>query len=344
MPVAYSLASGEPLAFRPGLPDNYTGPLILGADARYSATVFGQFIAQELHNEQFSFARRSIYWKKPAAIICHYNYAPGFFTRTLLDHPVHEFVKGAGEVCLRKEEFASLAGSSWKAVLLPRRSGWHTFIDMQWTVDLAQDGAVNSPLLREMAQNTYPGLPQRLIGRPHTLNENMQNLLKVLQGFDYSQPSAPDFLSQQMKRYFRLAMKESIHDEPARDIRKDDWRIILLAKELIDNNPDKHFTIPEISVRVGMNEYKLKKLFPKVTGLKIDEYRKYRLCVKVGKEIMRSDKPVKSFYQEAGYTGASTFIRGFRKLMYCTPGELREEQWNLSGIPDRLVTLSNIEL
>ena len=345
MSVDYSLATGEPLAFMPGLPEDHTGLIIRGAHACHSTAEFGQIISQELSSDQVSFARRLIHWKKPAGIVCSYNYAPGLFTRTLLDHPVHEFLKGAGEVRLRKDEFASLSGSSWKAVLLPPRAGWYTFVDMQWTAGFVQDALVNNPQLKEAAHNTYPGLPERLMGRPHTLNGSMQNLLSALQGFDYSTSSAMDFLHQQMKKYFRLALKESSHDDgPAREVRKDDWQIILLAKELIDKNPDKHFTIPEISVRIGMNEYKLKKLFPTVTGLNIDEYRKYHLCIKVGKEIMRSDKPVKSFYEEAGYTGASTFIRGFRKLMYCTPGELREEQWNLSGIPDRLVTPSKIKL
>ncbi|MEP7257679.1 MAG: AraC family transcriptional regulator [Flavitalea sp.] len=344
MSVEYSLATGEPLAFRPGLPDNYAGPVIRGAYSRYSTTEFGQIISQELSNDQLSFARRMIYWKKPAALLCSYNYAPGIFTRTLLDRPVHEFLKGAGEVRLRKEEFASLAGSSWKAALLPPKAGWYTFLDMQGSLDMIEDVLVNDLPLQEIAHNMCPGLPERLMGRPHTLNGNMQSLLGIIQGFDYSSASSFNFLRHQVKKYFRIAIKESGYTETAGDIRRDDWQIILLAKELIDDNPGKHFTIPEISVRVGMNEYKLKKLFPKVTGLTMDEYRKYYLCIKAAKEIMRSDKPVKSFYEEAGYTGASTFIRGFRKLMYCTPGELREEQWNLSDIPGRLFTVSNFEL
>lgn len=69
-------------------------------------------------------------------------------------------------------------------------------------------------------------------------------------------------------------------------MRPTDWHTVHAARELIDANLLAHLTIPNISAKVGMNEYKLKKLFPQVVGKNIDQYRKYQFCIRAGKRIL----------------------------------------------------------
>ena len=113
-------------------------------------------------------------------------------------------------------------------------------------------------------------------------------------------------------------------------IGEDNWQKIIEAQMLIDENSSRHYTIPQIGAMIGMSDYNLKKLFPIATGFNVDEYRKYWLCVKAVKRIaQRPDLPLKNFYSEAGYTSESTFVRGFKRMCFCTPGELRSEAWDV---------------
>ncbi len=345
MSVNFWLSSGEHLTMHPDLPANYAGPVIRGATAFHTIASFGKIIFQEIKTNQVAFRTILIQWRKPVRIMCSYTYSPGLFTRTSLDHSLHEYIKGAGEIHVKKNEFSSLIGSSWKGLLAATKPGDHHFTDIHWSNDFFRELRVNDPELYGMMLRIYPGFPERIIGPVHSVDDDMRRLLHDLQGFDCSSIDQIGFLHERLKTYLSFVLRQSRDFHTAKRVtRKNDWNVIHEAKHLIDNNPDKHFTIPEISVRVGVNEFKLKKLFPKIVGLKVDEYRKYHLCVKAGKKIVASDEPVKSFYQEAGYTSAPSFIRGFRKILFCTPGELREDSWNLGGLPQRIKSFQDQQL
>ena len=114
-----------------------------------------------------------------------------------------------------------------------------------------------------------------------------------------------------------------------------EWHTVHVAKQMIENNLDKHVTTGEISRAIGINEYRLKQLFPKISGYSLDEYRKYKLFAKLGRSILvKTDIPLKSFYHEAGYTNYSNFSKAFQRQCSCTPSELRSDSWDVDGLPN----------
>ena len=131
-------------------------------------------------------------------------------------------------------------------------------------------------------------------------------------------------------------MEESVHFESKkRKMKEVEWFTVHVAKQMIENNLDKQFTTAEVSRTIGINEFKLKQLFPKITGYSLDEYRKYKLFGRVGRNIIqKSDVPLKSFYNEAGYTNYSNFSKAFHKQCSCTPSELRVADWDLGSLPN----------
>ena len=111
-----------------------------------------------------------------------------------------------------------------------------------------------------------------------------------------------------------------------------DWYNINKAKNIIEGNPGKLTTTREMSKMTGINEQKLKKLIRVVTGHSLEEFRKYLLLVRAaGKIVQYPDTSIKLYAEEAGYTSLSTFTRAFGRLG-CTPGELREDTWDLSKV------------
>ena len=189
-----------------------------------------------------------------------------------------------------------------------------------------------------MFQNITDGLPDRVKGPFPELNAYMQRLLTDLLQLDLSTIAASELFDNFLESFLNMTLREAKERKSVRkQIHDHGWDKIVEAQRLIDENPDKHFHISRISSMIGMNEYRLKKLFPIATGFNIDEYRKYWLCVAAAKKIIqRPDLPLKNFYSQAGYSGESTFVRGFKKSCCCTPGELRGDEWDVNNLVFRL--------
>jgi AraC-like DNA-binding protein len=207
---------------------------------------------------------------------------------------------------------------------------------MYWSAACVQ--AVGSDThLAQVLFNICDGVPDRITGAAYGVNTEMRTQLAALHQMNFGALRARDPLHREMKKYLFLLLREIKEQQSLKiKMRSSDWESINEAKRLIETE-NKPLSTPELAVLIGMNEYKLKRLFPQVTGFKVDEYRKHRLYTMAGKKIIQSpDEPLKNFFEEAGYTTLTSFVRAFRKTCYCTPGELRSDTWNLSGMPQNM--------
>jgi AraC-like DNA-binding protein len=334
MTVKYAHVTGEPLLFKPGLPSRFNGPLLPGVETYYSNSLVCDLVLQEHHTDFFNFRNVHVRWKRPGSIICRYSYDPSLFSRATISDNVLEYLKGAGKIHLQTAAFSILTGSKWTGLLAADRSCEHHFVDIAWSAEMLENMHAEYPDVHYTLQNITDGLPDRLKVPYHPLDTYMQKLITDVFQLDFAEATATGIFQDLIERYLNMILREA---KQCKEIRKkigeDDWQIILKAQSLIDENADRHFTIPEISSVVGMNNYKLKKLFPIATGFTIDEYRKYWLCANAAKKIVQTPElPLKNFFSEAGYTSESTFVRGFKKLCCCTPGELRGEGWHVGKI------------
>jgi AraC-like DNA-binding protein len=336
MTLALAHTNGDVLPLKPGLPASYNGAVMHGANASHVRASFGQVVVQEYNTDLVNIRKLSVIWKKPERLVCRYNYPPGIFSRVLLNTNLHEYLKGAGGVYLKREEFSLLAGSRWMGLLIGERPGEYHCVDMHWSAALAH--AVSSdPVMAGLLNSICDGVCDRIMGAAPAVNTEMAGLLASLQRLNFGIVKAGKLLHRDMKRYLALLLREIKEQLSLKaKMKESEWNTLVEAKQLIASS-DRHYTTPELSVTIGMNEQKLKKLFPMVTGFKVDEYRKYLLHMKTAKKIMQMpEEPMKTFFEEAGYTSLTTFIRGFRRICYCTPGELRSDAWDLSGMPQNI--------
>jgi AraC-like DNA-binding protein len=340
MPVRFKTTTNENLTLIVVDSSLLPFPVFKGLPCYYAQTSFGGIHLQEYVTRLFTVTNVRIEWKKEAAIIADYNYDPGIFTRVMLNNNLHDSLKGAGHIHLKQDQFSLIAGSRWLSKLQVVKPGNYHFVDISWTSDYIYNVLLKSPDLYEAANKVYERLPLRLIGPPHTANGKMKTMLSDLFKIDFENTQATKSLQELMKKYLVLTLEEaSEHESIKKDIKTSDWYSIIEAKTIIDADLDTQLSTPEISLKVGVNEQKLKNLFPKITGFNVDEYRRYRRCVKAGKSIVTNpEEPVKSCLSFVGYANLPNFIRGYRKLCYCSPSELRHDGWDLSGLPNPLAT------
>jgi AraC-like DNA-binding protein len=333
MSLVLAHTNGELLPLRPGLPAGFAGGVLHGTNASHIQGEFGQLTVQEYHTELVSIRKVDVAWKRPEKLVCRYHYSPGIFSRVMLHATVHEYLKGAGDLHLHRDEFGALAGSNWYGLIIGGKAGECQFFDMHWSRAFVQ-AVTSDERLTQMLLNISNGVPDRLTGAAHGVDPEMRALLANVQHLDYSASKARDTLHRVMRKYLFLLLKEMKEQRSLKaKMRTADWECIHEARRLIENE-NTHLSTPELAMLTGMNEFKLKRLFPLATGFKVDEYRKQRLYMIVAKKIVQSpDEPLKNFFDEAGYSTLTSFVRAFRRSCYCTPGELRVDSWDFSVVP-----------
>lgn len=334
MSLHFFLKSGEPLVLKPGFPENYTASIINGANASHVISAFGRIVLQEFKTRHMSMYYISVLWEKPKGIKCQYNYTyPVIFSCAMLKNSMSELIKGAGDVYLKTDQFTVLTGKKWSGLVISDKAGEHHFINFAWNADFLNRVITDDTFFKNAVQGFNYGLVSRLTTVPGGTNGIMSNIIEELMGLEYTINSRTHLFHELMIKYLKLMFSELKDCSSLRKkMTETDWYNVNKAKNIIEGNPRKRFTTREMSMMTGVNEQKLKKLFRIVTGHPLEEYRKYLLLVKAARNIIQyPDTSIKLYAVEAGYTSLSTFTRAFGRLG-CTPGELREDTWDLSKV------------
>lgn len=334
MPLQFSLTDGTPLSTTPGFPDNYTGTRLKGTAVSHLVHSFGHIVLQEFTTPQISMSKILVHWKKPVRIKCQYEHvSPVLFCRAMDNNSMCEVVKGSGDVYLEKEQFAALTGKRWTGLIISEKAGDHDFTNLTWNADFLQTALGDDDYLNKVSRHFQYGLAERLNTTGRDVSYQMKTLTESLNKVDFDDRLGTVRFDDVMVKYLKLILRELKDCESVKKKMKEvDWHAVNKAKKLIDYNLETQYTTPELSLKVGVNEYKLKKLFPKVAGYSVEEYRRYKLLSKAARKIVQNpDASIKSFSEEAGYTSVSTFTRAFNK-MGCTPAELREDTWDVKRL------------
>jgi AraC-like DNA-binding protein len=330
----FSLVNGDSLPFTEGLPNNFAGPLLKCASSSYISGSFGYLAVQEYKTGPLSLRSVFINWQEPERLICHHEYPPVLFCRLMLEKCIYEVFKGAGKTFLEEEEFTLLTGKEWTSVIISEKPGAHHFVDLAWSAEILNEAWKNVSFFNNAAQCFCDGLPERITGAPIELSREIKSNVKDLLKMDGNDRMFKIMFSETMLKQLKCVLSE-VKEQAAlkKEIGETNWHRINEAKLLIEDNLDKKISTPQLSSRTGVNEFKLKNLFRKVTGFSIDEYRKHLVFAIAGRKIVQlPDTPLKIISAEAGYPSVTNFIRAFRGMCNCTPGELREADWDLSKL------------
>jgi AraC-like DNA-binding protein len=330
----FSLINGDSLPLSDGLPNNFAGPLLKGATSTHISGSFGYLAVQEYNTGPLSLRSVFIKWVEAERLICHHEYPPVLFCRIMLEKCIYEVYKGAGKTFLEEEQFSLLTGKEWTSVIISEKPGQHHFVDLAWSAEILNGAWRNVSFFNNPAQSFCDGLPERISGAPIDMSREIKRNVKELLDMDPNDSAFKLRFSEIMLKQLKCVLSE-VKDQPAlkKEIGETNWHRINEAKMLIEDNLDKKLSTPQLSRRTGVNEFKLKNLFRKMTGFSIDEYRKHLVFATAGRKIVQlPDTPLKIISAEAGYPSVTNFIRAFRVLCHCTPGELREPHWDLSKL------------
>lgn len=95
------------------------------------------------------------------------------------------------------------------------------------------------------------------------------------------------------------------------------------AKEILDARLDSPPSLKQLSLLIGLNEYKLKKGFKEIFGVTVFGYIHSCRMSLAKKLLLGSDKSAKEIAYETGYSSPQHFSRAFKKEFGITPKRMR---------------------
>jgi AraC-like DNA-binding protein len=107
---------------------------------------------------------------------------------------------------------------------------------------------------------------------------------------------------------------------------KQDIMYIRQAKAILDENFDKHITIPQLARQTGINEAKLKEGFKELFNLSVHTYLQQLRLEKAKELLLTTNMPITDITYHIGYSHVTHFTSLFKKEIGKTPGEWRKEK------------------
>src|SRR5688572_4627730 len=243
MPLRFLFDDGSQMPLKDGLPARYDGTIITGARHAHIEIPAATIINQEYNNIYFSFNILFIRWRSPLRVVLDHDFPPGIFTRSPLNNSLQEWIKGAGTVQLKKEQFYVLAGSSWKSCLVPAKPGESSFMSMSWSADIIRDLLKEDAELLTTLESSTAGLPILFVSAPNALNATMKQLHYEMTQLNLAGRKNVAMLGDLLKKYCRAMLHERKHYDPyKRRMPMTDWELIHLVKKTIDDNLDTGFS------------------------------------------------------------------------------------------------------
>lgn len=103
------------------------------------------------------------------------------------------------------------------------------------------------------------------------------------------------------------------------------------ALKLIHDQPDKHWSLEELALAIGMSRTSFAKQFKRLVGnTPMDYLTEWRMSLAYSK-LQLSKDTVLSIALEIGYQSEASFSRAFKKVTGKTPGEVRKSHQALSN-------------
>jgi AraC-like DNA-binding protein len=156
---------------------------------------------------------------------------------------------------------------------------------------------------------------------PPPMEEIAQNILHC----PYDENLRQFYYENKIKEFLFLMLVQVSKKDPKQKISSHEIDAVHHARTIILSDLEKHLTIPDISQKTGLNEFKLKMMFKQVFGMGVFETLLQARMQKARAFILETDKPIKEIASLIGYERITSFITAFRKHFGYTPASLRRK-------------------
>lgn len=168
--------------------------------------------------------------------------------------------------------------------------------------------------------------PALLLESNGWITRDIRDSLYRLLHTDKTTPGFPLYFDPAARLALFQLLLQSQRQQPPSPFTNDEIEDIHAAREMIRNNIRRHYAIPEIAKRIGINEFKLKTGFRELFGQGIYGYLQSERMQEGAKMLTETRLSIKVIAGKTGYRSVNSFIKAFRKTFGTTPGGYRNQQ------------------
>jgi AraC-like DNA-binding protein len=105
-----------------------------------------------------------------------------------------------------------------------------------------------------------------------------------------------------------------------------DDECLMACRQYLLDNPAHDLSLKELANKFGMNEHKLKQLFPRVFGTSVFDFHRQERINHAALLLLSTDDTIDEIAGLVGYENHRTFAVAFYQLKGVTPGEFRKRR------------------
>lgn len=202
----------------------------------------------------------------------------------------------------------------------------HTF-DIHFTKEYLQQLSPFFPLLDKFLEQVEKGKPANLSEIDHFLSPGMIILVNQLLGCSFKREVAKFYIESKVMELLIMALDHVSGDHIIAPIKLSAYDIERLheAKDILLSDFENKISLVQLSRKVGINDFKLKKGFKHLFGSTVFDYQQSAKMGIAMKELKETNKPVEEIAYSIGYDFVSNFNVAFKKHFGFPPGYLRKK-------------------
>lgn len=326
MSIQLTLSPGDdhPLPFYPGLPPNYSGPILQGAVCHSVQHLTDDLTIQELKGQGLSMRYVQGYFHD-RLYAKGWIHSEGLYCYCMLKNSSRKRVVGLSHTHIREEQYECFYVKPSDCSSLFEKNHEFRMVDLFYSTRLLKQLIPFFPALKSIiGTDTGYKITQKPFWLPLSVKEIINQLLHCP-----CNATAGSF-------YFDLKMKELLYHILLRSFTQDSkllsftpWEVSRIhnAKKILQEHiGTKPPSVRKLARLVALNEYKLKKGFRQFFHCGIAQWLQEQKLQHSRDLILNTNHPIKEICTLVGYPFTANFITAFKKKFGITPGLLRRKQ------------------
>jgi AraC-like DNA-binding protein len=309
--------------FKKELPEHFPGPRLPGGEVMAANGKFGVLCIQEYDGGDFLVRYSFLETNEPVrldAISLHSGMHMVMMIRNGVD-----LVFETNSIKIEEGQFTILLAEKPNAIVSFEEKKQYTSLEIIVSDSMAQSILSDFPELLASYQKPETGPPIIWVDPPEWTEEEAKDHIHYLLTYsdlprwrrNYFENRVRDIMWKQIVSWLKMETSEN-------KTHRDDRRKVNKVERLILDNLDKHALIGELAKEVNMSESKLKRVFSKVFGMGIHQYRIYQR-LKKAVQLLHEGMSVKEAAAKTGWNSAD-LIDAYTKVYHTTPGTIKKRK------------------
>ncbi len=316
-----TLSNGNPLKFEPGLPSDYSGPILCGATSFQAKSNLAELVIQELHGEYYTirFLIGKFLKKVNAKGWIHSN---GLYSYFMLKNGTRKRINAIGNLHIRQDQYACFFTESSDCSAVFEKTNEFRGLDVFYSPKLLEELLPFFPELKNVLLSPSGIL---MPGKPCWSLPSMKEIINQILNCPYDEATRQFYFDLKVRELLYQLLETAFKTNPSQQsFTPFEVARIHEARDILETYISKKPpSIRSLSRKVALNEYKLKTGFKQYFNTSIFDWLIDRKMQHARHLILTTNRPIKDICAMVGYPRTTNFITAFRRRFGMTPGSLR---------------------